>query len=109
MRRGLVMLAVSVFVLGIAMPTAGAEGTWLGDTKDKAIRGIENGLFGMGGEIYHHVTTRSEKGALEDWTLGFWNGIHRGLVRTLVGAYELATPFYHDQPVLSDLDEVVTS
>ena len=109
MNRTLALATLAFFVLGFAIPTVWADegSSWLMVTKDKAVRGIENGFFGMGGELYHHIDVRSEEGALKGWTLGFWDGLHRGLVRTLVGAYEIATPFYHDKPVLSDLDTLL--
>ena len=110
MKRGAAVVALAFFVLGFAVPTVwGDTGTWMVSTKDKVVRGIENGIFGMGGELYHHISTRSEKGVLQGWTLGLFDGLNRGIVRTLVGSYEIATPFYHDQPVLSDLDTLIKS
>lgn len=110
MKRNLSVLTLTLFVLGFAIPNAlGDAGMWLDSTKDKTIRGVENGAFGMVGEVYHHIDTRADKGAWEAWGLGTIHGLHRGLVRTLVGAYELATPFYHDEPVLSELDTLFKS
>lgn len=108
MVRKIAVLALSFFVLGFVVPAAWADSNaWLTRTKDKGVRGIEDGLFGMGGELYHHISTRSEKNTAKGWTLGFWDGLNKGLERTLVGAYELTTPFYHDKPILSDLDTTV--
>ncbi|MBI4115405.1 MAG: hypothetical protein HY447_02395 [Candidatus Omnitrophica bacterium] len=109
MKKSMTILVLTFFVLGFAIPTVWAvdTGAWITATKDKTIRGIEDGLFGMGGELYHHIDTRSEESFLEGWTLGLFDGLHQGLKRTLVGAYELATPFYHDEPVLEDLDTVI--
>ena len=109
MNRMLTSLALVVFVAGFAISASANTQSWIAATKDKTVRGIENGLFGMGGELYHNIEVRGKKGALPGWTLGVWDGIHHGLVRTLVGTYELATPFYHDQPILSDLDSVIKS
>lgn len=110
MKRSVALASLVFFALGFLIPAATADtGGWLDATKTKTLRGIENGLFGMGGEIYHGIDARSEKAVLEGWTLGLWDGLHKGLVRTLVGAYELATPFYHDAPVLEDLDTVIGS
>ena len=110
MKQCLAVMTLMMLVLGFLTPLASADtGAFLSSTRDKAVRGVENGLFGLGGELYHHIDARSEKGVAEAWTLGLWDGLNRGLVRTLVGAYELATPFYHDEPVLSDLDTLVGS
>ena len=107
MKRGMAALALAFFVLGFAIPTVFADtSAFLHSSKDKEMRGIENGLFGMGGELYHHLSARGEKNALKGMSLGLWGGLHEGLVRTLVGAYEMATPFYHDKPLLSNLDSM---
>ena len=107
MNRLVAVATILTLILGFAVPVWANTHSWAVATKDKAVRGIEDGLFGMGGELYHGVDTLSKKSVAERWTLGVWDGFHRGLIRTLVGAYELATPFYHDKPVLSDLDTVV--
>ncbi len=108
MSRKLTVLTLALLVTAFGVPVGLADtGAWLDSSVDKEMRGIENGLFGMGGEIYHHVSVRGEKGPVEAWTLGLVDGISRGTVRTLVGAYEIVTPFYHDEPVLADLDTVL--
>ena len=111
MNRTVAIVTLAFFVLGFGIPTVWADkgGNWFLSTKDKEIRGIENGLFGMGGELYHNIDVRSQKGAFQGWTSGVWDGLHHGLVRTLVGAYEIATPFYHDKAVLTDLDTLIKS
>ena len=104
MKKVLAFLTVTLFALSVFAPFAAADNkTYLTDTRAKAVRGIENGLFGLGGELHNHIQARSEKGPVEAWTLGFFDGLHRGIVRTLVGAYEMATPFYHDEPYLERL------
>ncbi len=110
MRRSLAILTMTLFVLGFALPAAWADAeAWFTSTKDKTIRGIENGLFGLSGELVHGIDVRSDKGVWERSTAGVVEGLHRGVLRTLVGAYEMATPFYHDEPVLSDLDTLIKS
>lgn len=108
MRKTVGLLALAFFVLGFAVPSVLADSeTWAGATKDKWIRGIENGVFGLPAELYHHIDTQSDEGIIEGWTVGLVHGLHRGTVRTLVGAYELATPFFHDEPVLTSIDTIV--
>jgi hypothetical protein len=108
MSRKLAVLVLALLVVTFGLPLALADtGAWLDSSVDKEMRGLENGLFGMGGEIYHHVSVRGEKGPVEAWTMGLLDGIARGTVRTLVGVYEIATPWHHDEPVLSDLDTVL--
>lgn len=108
MTRKLAILTLALLLSALAPPIGWADtGSWLNSSVNKEVRGIENGLFGMGGEIYHHVSARSEKGPLEAWTIGLMDGVARGTVRTLVGVYEIATPFYHDEAVLPDLDTVL--
>lgn len=114
MKGTLGLLTLAFFVLGFTIPVIWADTeaetgseTWGGATKDKFIRGVENGLFGMGAELYHHIDTQSDEGVVKGWTVGLVEGAHRGLLRTVVGAYELVTPFYHDEAVLSDIDTIV--
>lgn len=110
MKRAMTLVILSIFALTWGIPTASANSkAWLTATKDKEVRGIENGLFGMGGELYHSIHTRSQKSVLDGWTKGLGEGAFLGLKRTLVGVYEIVTPFYHDQPILSDFDSLTKS
>jgi putative exosortase-associated protein (TIGR04073 family) len=95
-----------ILVLGGVAPYACAEtrSEFLNASRDKAARGAENAVFGVMGEVSHHIKTRSEKGVVEGWTLGLFDGAYHGIVRTLVGVYELATPYYHDEPYLPTLE-----
>ena len=106
MRRAIACLVLAFFVLGFALPAWADSGAWFGQTKDKMVRGLENGLFGMGTEIYNHVHGEAG-GFFKAATVGLYGGLNRGIIRTLVGTYEVATPFYHDQALLPDLDTLV--
>ena len=109
MTRTVAFLAAVAFVFTFAVPAFADTNSWVVATKDKTARGIENGLFGLSGQLYHGVNVRGKKGILPGMTAGLWDGIHLGVLRTLVGAYEIATPFYHDKPLLTDLDTVIKS